>query len=107
MALTIKNAEVERLATEVARLTGETKTQAIRVALEERRRRLHAGIDPEARKAELLRFMEEEIWSHVPPELRGQPTTRPAMTPSSATVPTAFRSKDDRRYLGSGVSGRG
>ena len=47
MALTIKNAEVERLATEVARLTGETKTQAIRVALEERRRRLHAGIDPQ------------------------------------------------------------
>ena len=38
MALTIKNAEVERLATEVARLTGESKTQAVKVALEERRR---------------------------------------------------------------------
>jgi antitoxin VapB len=73
VALTIKNAAVERLAAEVAGLTGETKTQAIRVALEERRRRLNAGIDPEARKAELLRFMEEEIWSQVPPELRGQP----------------------------------
>jgi antitoxin VapB len=73
VALTIKNAEVERLAAEVAGLTGESKTQAIRVALEERRRRLHTGIDPEARKAELLRFMEEEIWSRVPPELRGQP----------------------------------
>jgi len=73
VALTIKNAEVERLATEVARLTGESKTQAIRVALEERRRRLSTGVDPAARKAELLRFMEEEIWSLVPPELRGQP----------------------------------
>lgn len=73
MALTIKNAEVERLATEVARLTGETKTQAIRVALEERRRRLHSGIDPAAREAELLRWLETEIWSQIPPELRGQP----------------------------------
>ena len=73
MALTIKNPEVERLATEVARLTGESKTQAIKVALEERRRRLSSGIDPEARKAALLEFMEREIWSHVPPDLRGQP----------------------------------
>ncbi len=73
MALTIKNPEVERLAAEVARLTGETKTQAIRVALEERRSRLATGVDRDARKAELLRFMEEEIWVHIPPELRGQP----------------------------------
>src|SRR5664280_2133366 len=73
VALTIKNAEVERLATEVARLTGESKTQAIKVALEERRGRLSSGIDPEARKAALLEFMEREIWSHVPPELRGRP----------------------------------
>jgi hypothetical protein len=43
------------------------------VALEQRQQRLHSGIDPEARKAELLRLMEEEIWSQVPPELRGQP----------------------------------
>ena len=73
MALTIKNAEVERLAAEVAGLTGESKTQAVRVALEERRRRLTSGVDPEARKAELLRWLESEIWSRVPPELRGQP----------------------------------
>lgn len=71
--LTIKNAEVERLAAEVARLTGESKTQAIRVALEERRGRLASGVDPEARKAELLRFLEEEVWSRVPAHLRGQP----------------------------------
>ena len=30
MALNIKNAEVERLAAEVARITGETKAEAIR-----------------------------------------------------------------------------
>ena len=40
MALNLKNAAVERLAAEVARLTGESKTEAIRRALDERRRRL-------------------------------------------------------------------
>jgi antitoxin VapB len=73
VALTIKNAEVERLATEVARLTGESKTQAIRVALEERRGRLTSGVDPEARIAELRRFLEEEIWPLVPTDERGMP----------------------------------
>jgi len=73
VALTIKNPEVERLATEVAQLTGETKTQAIKVALEERRRRLTNGIDPEARAAEALEWLEREVWSHVPAELRGRP----------------------------------
>lgn len=75
MALTIKNAEVERLAAEVASITGETKTQAIRVALQERRRRLTAstGIDPEARKAEIWRWLETEVWSKVPRELQGFP----------------------------------
>ena len=73
VALTIKNADVERLAAEVARLTGESKTQAIRVALEERRRRLATGIDPAAREAEILRWLETEVWPHVPEELRDKP----------------------------------
>jgi antitoxin VapB len=73
VALTIKNAEVERLAAEVAQLAGESKTQAIKVALEERRRRLTNGIDPEARAAEALEWLEREVWSHVPAELRGRP----------------------------------
>lgn len=34
MALNIKNREVERLAAEIAALTGESKTEAIRRALE-------------------------------------------------------------------------
>lgn len=33
MALNIKNAEVERLVAELAAMTGESKTQVIRVAL--------------------------------------------------------------------------
>jgi antitoxin VapB len=40
MALTIKNEETERLARELAKLTGETLTAAITVALRERLDRL-------------------------------------------------------------------
>ena len=40
MALNIKNAEVESLAAEVAKLARESKTEAIRVALKERAFRL-------------------------------------------------------------------
>ena len=36
MALNIKSLEVEQMAAETARLTGESKTEAIRVALKER-----------------------------------------------------------------------
>jgi len=40
MALNIKNIEVERLAAQIAEITGETKTEAIRRALLERKDRL-------------------------------------------------------------------
>lgn len=40
MALNIRNAETEKLADRVARLTGETKTEAVRRALEDRLDRL-------------------------------------------------------------------
>ena len=40
MALNIKNEAVERLVAEVARLAGESKTEAVRRALEERKARL-------------------------------------------------------------------
>lgn len=46
MALSIKNREVERLAEELAEVTGETKTEAIRRALEDRRQRLAARVLP-------------------------------------------------------------
>lgn len=41
MALSIKNEETERLARTVAKETGESITEAISVALQERLRRLH------------------------------------------------------------------
>jgi antitoxin VapB len=67
VALNLKNAEVERLAAEVARLTGETKTEAIRKALEERRRRLRAPARS-ARRARLLAFLETKVWPTIPPD---------------------------------------
>jgi antitoxin VapB len=65
MGLNIKNAEVERLASEIARATGETKTEAIRKALEERRVRM--GLPTLAERiAAFEAKMEREIWSKFP-----------------------------------------
>lgn len=76
MSLNIKNAEVERLAEEVAGLTGETKTEAIRRALEERRGKLVQRIAKRTGDAALRRFLEREIWPLVPREVRGRRTTK-------------------------------
>jgi len=76
MAMSIKNAEVERLAAEIAAATGETKTEAIRKALLERKRRLAFRIAHEHRKVELHRFLEREIWPAVPRELLGRTRNR-------------------------------
>jgi len=73
MPLNIKNPEVERLAAELSDMTGESKTQAIRTALLERRRRLELRIDPTQRRAHLLRFLEDAIWSRIPADQLGRP----------------------------------
>ncbi|HET6684853.1 MAG TPA: type II toxin-antitoxin system VapB family antitoxin [Gaiella sp.] len=70
MALNIKNRATEQLAAEVAALTGETKTRAVQVALEERKARLSAR----TRRKSLHQFLEEEIWPLVPETERGQPS---------------------------------
>jgi antitoxin VapB len=75
VALNIKNIEVERLAAEVARLTGESKTEAIRKALDERRRRLQ-GPSVEQRRARVLRFLEKKVWPALPARERGRRLTR-------------------------------
>jgi antitoxin VapB len=73
--MNIKDPEAERLAAEVAALTGESKTAAVRNALRERRDRLTAERDKDAKKRgeDFLGFLREEIWPHVPPEIRGKP----------------------------------
>jgi antitoxin VapB len=75
MALNLKNADVERLAAEVARLTGESKTEAIRKALEERRRRLKAPARS-ARRARLLAFLERKVWPTIPAHQLGRRLSR-------------------------------
>lgn len=71
MALNIKNAEVERLAGDVARLTGESKTEAIRRALEERKRRL-TGPSLAERRERVLHLLQGRIWPKVPASERGR-----------------------------------
>ncbi len=70
MALNIEDTETEKLATEVAEMTGGTKTEAVREALREKKRRLEmrSGNEEERRRS-LREFMEKEIWSQIPDEL--------------------------------------
>ena len=75
MPLNIKNAEVERLAAEVARLTGESKTEAIRRALDERRRRLR-GSSLQDRRARVLEFLRGSVWPTIPKDQLGRRLTR-------------------------------
>jgi antitoxin VapB len=75
MALNIKNADVERLADELARLTGESKTEAIRKALEERRRRLK-GPSVAERRRRVLKLLETKIWPNIPKSQLGKRLTR-------------------------------
>ena len=75
MALNIKNAEVERLAADVARLTGESKTEAIRRALDERRSRLKSASN-DTRRARVLRLLEKKVWAGLPKGQSGRRLTR-------------------------------
>lgn len=75
MALNIKNPEVERLVSDLASRTGESKTEAIRQALLERSHRL-AFKTRHRRGESFLRFLEEDIWPRLPPDLLGQRLTR-------------------------------
>ncbi len=74
MALNLKNLAVERLAADVARLTGESKTEAIRRALEERRRRLK-GPSIAQRRKRVLHFLETEVWPTLSAGERGRRLT--------------------------------
>ena len=71
MAVNIKNERVERLLDEVAALTGETKTEAIRRALEERRDRLARSAVQLHPADRLRRLLEREIWPAIPAAVRG------------------------------------
>lgn len=66
MPLNIKDPETERLAREVATLTGESKTGAVRVALRERKERLELQRTVGDRQAALRAFLEREVWPSLP-----------------------------------------
>lgn len=78
MSLNIKNQSVERLIAEVSRMTGESKTEAVRRALEERRDRLARQSRTLDRGARLRRFLEHEVWPTVPPRVLGRRLSRVA-----------------------------
>jgi antitoxin VapB len=76
MGLNIKNMEVEQLATEVAQLTHETKTEAIRRALLERRARLQAHAGKPAGRSSLRVHLEQNVWPLMPPAELGRVLSR-------------------------------
>ena len=60
----------------MARRTGETKTRAVRVAMQERLRRLDERSEADERRRRLRRYLEHEVWPHVPADVRGRPVTK-------------------------------
>lgn len=72
MAINIKNDHVERLVDEVVSITGESKTEAVRRALEERRQRLILQVGGTANEPRFFAFLEEELWPQIPPDLMGK-----------------------------------
>ena len=75
MGLNIKNPEVERLAAEVAEMANESKTEAIRQALLERRIRLKVR-GRKMKAGSLSEYLETKVWPLVPPGELGRRMTR-------------------------------
>lgn len=74
MDLHIEDTETEKLAAEVAEMTGDTKTGAVREALREKKERLEMRSGRGKRpKRDLREFFEKEIWPLLPQEELDQP----------------------------------
>jgi len=71
MALNIKNTDVEKLLDELVQLTGESKTEAVRRALTERRQHLALRFSAYHQETRLLTFLQDEIWPQIPADQRG------------------------------------
>ena len=76
MAMNIKDPETEHLAAEVAELTGDTKTGAVREALRLRRDQLVAERAAARDGAEFVRVLQEEIWPQISRANRGVPISK-------------------------------
>ena len=75
MALTLKNPEVEALAAELAALTGESKTEAVRQALLDRRDRLRLAQGGN-KKQSLEQFLKTHIWPAIPKKVLGKSVSK-------------------------------
>jgi antitoxin VapB len=77
MALDFRDKETEKLAAEIAALTGESEEEVVRQSLRERRDRIEPPEQSSGRRPrtmeEMLHFMETEIWPLIPEEHRGRP----------------------------------
>ncbi len=76
MALNIKNPAVEQLAAEVARMADESKTEAIRQALIERKRRLLVRRGSADRRTRLEQLLKTRIWPGIPKQVLGKRLTK-------------------------------
>ena len=72
MPLNIKDPETERLASEVAALTGESKTGAVRTALRERKERLALQRAVGDRGHAIRALLEHEVWPSLPEGAHGR-----------------------------------
>ena len=71
MTLQVDNPNVDRLLDEITQITGESRTEAIRKALEERRYRLSDKARATPNEARLLAFLQDEVWPLIPSDHLG------------------------------------
>jgi len=76
MAINIRDAKVERLADELADMTGESRTATILHALGERREKIVRTPARKPHLASVLAFLEKEIWPNIPKNLVGRRLTK-------------------------------
>jgi antitoxin VapB len=76
MALNIKDPKTERLAAQVAEMTFDTKTGAIRSALEDKLRFLNEQAARRARGDRVRRFLADEAWPQIPADILGTTVTK-------------------------------
>jgi antitoxin VapB len=78
MALNIEDEETQKLAAEVAEMTGDTESDAVRQALREKRERLGPAASGKSsgrkqKPRSMQEWLEKEIWPHIPEEELGKP----------------------------------
>lgn len=71
MPLNIKDPVTEQLARDVAAMTGESKTGAIRTALRERKARLEVTHPTRDREHAITAWLEDTVWAKLPSGSRG------------------------------------